>query len=485
MTIKRYDLVIVGAGPCGIAMAQCCSYLKTVGCNIKILVIDREDTIGGCHRVIRKQGLFTEHGPRVYLSSYVNTFDLLKDAGIDFNDVFTYYKHNSFGLIFKILPHTTIYELYKLTELYVYFLFNNDYGINTNYLKYLKDNKFSNKMIDIFDRMFRLLDGASLESYSVNRVMKVINTILIVSIYQPKRPLDVGLFSVWKQKLEQRGVDFLLGSSIEKINHSHNRISSITVDGSTILLDKLVLAVPPASIVSLLQSQDNAVRNCFGNFEELMAWSEKTEYIEYVSITYHFKDAIQIPDVNGATLDTDWGLISINLSDYMKDIEPDYKKLISIAITYTDRKSTYTGKTANECSKEEMYCEVHRQIKASIYPYLPDKYAALINPNNYYKNGRWYCKDKAYFNTIGTKYIKNTSDTITNIYNAGTHNGKETSGYTVMESAVVNGIELSKDIWPLLKEKYKLRHFLNMKDYIHILIVIVLVVIVLYIIYKL
>lgn len=478
---SKYDLVIVGAGPCGLAMAHCCSHL-----NMKILVIDREKTIGGCHRVIRKDGLFTEHGPRVYLSSYVNTFRMIKELGLDFYDVFTAYNHNSYGIVFDILSNISIKELWKLTELYIYFMMDDNYGTDINYLQYLQSNGFSAKMIDIFDRMFRLLDGASLSSYSVNKVMKVINTILIVSIYQPKRPLDEGLFNRWKSYLEARNIDFLLDSNITKINYADDKITSIGVGDTKIHLDKLVLAMPPASIVALLKGNDSLVKNCFGNFNGLQEWSNKTEYIDYVSITYHFKEAIDIPNVNGATLDTDWGIISINLSDYMKEFEPGYKKLLSVAITYTEKKSTHNHKTANECNIEELYEEVYRQIKASLYPNLPEKHTAVINPNNYYKNGKWYCRDKAYFNTIGTKYLKNYSDTISNIYNAGTHNGRDTSQYTIMESAVVNGMGLSSVLYPALKERYKItRPILNLKDYIFILLFVIIMLIILYLIYKL
>lgn len=69
--IMNYDIVIIGAGPTGLAFAQCCKNL-----NLKILIIDREQTIGGCHRVrrefINNEYIFTEHSPRVYFNNFVN-----------------------------------------------------------------------------------------------------------------------------------------------------------------------------------------------------------------------------------------------------------------------------------------------------------------------------------------------------------------------------------------------------------------------------
>ena len=64
-----YDYLIVGAGPCGLALAW---YLSKL--NKKILIVEKENTIGGCHRVRRVNGLFTEHGPRIYLDNYSLNF---------------------------------------------------------------------------------------------------------------------------------------------------------------------------------------------------------------------------------------------------------------------------------------------------------------------------------------------------------------------------------------------------------------------------
>jgi len=79
---KYYDVVIVGGGPSSLALAQCCSSL-----NKKVIIIEKENTIGGCHRVRRVpfeynkkiENLFTEHGPRIYVSGSKVFKSLLKD----------------------------------------------------------------------------------------------------------------------------------------------------------------------------------------------------------------------------------------------------------------------------------------------------------------------------------------------------------------------------------------------------------------------
>ena len=154
MTIdEKYDIVIVGAGPTGLAIAHCCSSIK----GMKILVIDREKTIGGCHRVIRdSNGLFTEHGPRIYLSIYKTLFFLMKDMGLNIDDVFVLYKYTLIELLLQnVFPNITFSEVLILILDFLYYMYDDRYGENVNYEKHLKDKMFSNKMIDILDRTFR------------------------------------------------------------------------------------------------------------------------------------------------------------------------------------------------------------------------------------------------------------------------------------------------------------------------------------------
>ena len=83
-----YDIIIVGAGPSGLAFAQAANYYN----DKKILIIDKKNSIGGCHRVNRVNGLFSEHGPRVYCDNYLTFIDLLSKMGLKFHDLFTEYK---------------------------------------------------------------------------------------------------------------------------------------------------------------------------------------------------------------------------------------------------------------------------------------------------------------------------------------------------------------------------------------------------------
>ncbi len=460
-----YDLIIVGAGPSGLALAHCCSRLY----GKRILVIDKEHTIGGCHRVKRIGYMFTEHGPRIYLSTYVNLFYLLSEMSIDPSNIFTKYHYTMLSIINKIWPVFSSHEIMALLSAYMKYVLNFNYGKDINLKQFCVDNKFSDATIDLLDRLCRFIDGATIDKYSVHKFLVIGD--MPKTIYQPREPLDISLFRKWKSFLQKRNVDFMLGRSVAHLhyNKSRQKIDYIALDNHEhFFANNIVFAVPPTSLIKILEDQEYHVKNSFGDFDALQRWSAKTEYIPYISITYHFKDAINIPRVNGLTIDTDYGIVVINLSDYMQNIEHAYSRVLSVAISITDKPSSFNNKTANQCTVNELFVEVFRQIRTSVYPDIQNYDTAIMNPNNYYDNKqkKWLNTDKAYFNTINTPTIPFHSNFVLNLYNVGTHNGHDYIGYTTMESAVSNGISLACKLYPELSRRYFIRKFWRFRDII-------------------
>lgn len=474
--MRHYDLIIVGAGPAGLALAHASSSLYR-----RILIIDKETEIGGCHRVKRDvNGLFTEHGPRIYLSIYYNFFNLMNEMGLQVEDVFVNYKY-SFDDVAKekLLPHYTFYELFMFALAYLMFVIDDDYGKDISLYEYLRGYGFSLKVIDIFDRMCRFTDGGNVYSYSLNKILKATDSSPMLKIYQPKAPLDVVLFSTWKKFLSNRGVDFMLGFHIVDYDIQNNNVETITLSNSEkIRCGKLVFAVPPVALANIIQ-YENGLRNAFGNYSDFERWVDKTKYIDYISITYHFKDKLGLPIKNGLTFDTDWGIVVINLSDYMEKVEEadtGYSTVLSTAVSICDKNSRTTYKKANECSADELINEVHRQIKESIFTNLPDDYKAIINPNNYYDTykNKWACRDNAYFNTYSEKYIPFYSS-INNVYNVGTHNGKSYFSYTTIESAVSNAMYLAGELYPEVSKNYRIYRGITGKNVLMVAILVLFV----------
>jgi len=477
MATYDYDIVIIGAGPAGLALAHACSHMKK-----KILIVDRENEIGGCHRVKRvKNNMFTEHGPRIYLSSFLNFFNLIYEMGLKVDDVFVKYKYDLFNVITtKVLPSFTMWEIVVFSCSFMLYLLNNNYGNDISLKEYANKYAFSHKAQDILDRMCRFIDGGSIETYSLNKILRTQDAMFMVDVYQPKTPLDTSLFPVWKQYLQGRKVDFALGANVSYIHKSthDNKIQYIVLDNKkTIYLNDLVLAVPPTAMVNILRNSN--CPNCFANIDTLTEWSEKTKYIEYISITYHFREKLQLPTINGLTLDSDWGIGVINLSDYMDGIEEGYNTVLSTAISKCDVVSQNIMKTANECSEEELYAEVFRQVKKSIYPDLQQvEYTAIMNPNIYYdtKKNKWTNVDEAYFNAVRTPNLAFNSKEVHNIYNAGTHNGYAYISYTTIETAVSNALVLSGLMFPELRWKYSLHRSIRSSDVMALILILIVII---------
>jgi hypothetical protein len=320
--------------------------------------------------------------------------------------------------------------------------------------------------------------------------LKATDSSPLLKIYQPKAPLDVVLFSTWKKFLSNRGVDFMLGFRITDYDFQNNNVETITLSNTEkIRCGKLVFAVPPVSLMNIIKYEDG-LRNAFGNFNDFERWVDNTKYIDYISITYHFKGKLGLPIINGLTFDTDWGIVLINLSDYMDsvegvdgatdaadDAEGGYSTVLSTAISICDKNSKATYKKANECSADELIKEVHRQIKESILHDLSSDYKALVNPNNYYDTykNKWACRDNAYFNTYNEKYIPFYSS-INNVYNLGTHNGKSYISYTTIESAVSNAMYLAGELYPEVSSKYTVYRGITLKNVLMFIILILFVV---------
>lgn len=474
---KYYDVVIVGGGPSSLALAQCCSSL-----NKKVIIIEKENSIGGCHRVRRvpfeyqntTENLFTEHGPRIYGSSYKVFISLLKDLGLSFDDFFTPYNF-SIVEIGKVLLDTLHFrELLALSLAFVSLLINPNYGKNMSVKDFCIKNAFKKDSIDILDTICRLSDGARSDNYNLYNLLELFNQQFFYQIYQPKLPNDIGLFTVWKKSLETKGVEFLLNQEVKNIeNDQTNSITSIKLSNNTIIKGSLyVLAIPPKNLISILENSN--IINAFGDFELLNKWALKTQYINYISITFHWDQVLDLKTIYGFPK-SEWGIAIIVLTDYMKFNEKCSKTVISTAIIVTDVKSK-SGKLPDECSKSDLIQEVFLQMKSSYYPELPNPTTSLLSPGVIYDNSlnKWISTDNAFIATTNQPFLEPKSTYYKNLYSLGTHNGKHLYKTTSLESAVTNGVSLSHTLYPILQNHYKISRPVQVTDTIYISVLLII-----------
>jgi len=477
----NYDLVIIGSGPTGLSIAHHCSKLG----NKKILIIEKEKDIGGCHTVYRTNGLFSEHSPRVYLNSYVNFIEILKDMNLQFDDIFVKMNHQSFDITKEsLLKKLNINEWFCVIYELVLFILDSTRNDNITVSTFMKNNQFSEEAYKTIDILCRVSDGMTSESISLNTFFKYMNQVLLYQIYTPKETNDKLLFKLWREYLINNGVEIITEANLNRFYHDdQNEITHCDIKISentnrTIYGKKFILAIPPKNIVSLIEN--TGVINAFGDIDKLKKWSDSTKYIEYITVTFHWNKVIKMSEKYSFP-SSDWSILTETLSDYIDFKDKRSKTVISVAVANLNVKSKYSNKTANEYKNSDLLIkEIYRQIKES-KPELTDDYIAILEPSTIYKDDKWQMKGTAYVSNIFTKPISFHSQIYTNLYNAGTHNGKSYFKPTTLESAVSNGLELSRELFPEIKTKQKRGY--SLRDLIVIILIFVLCLIVSYIMY--
>ncbi len=477
---KTYDYVITGGGPCGLTLAYC---LGTSGKSV--LVIDKNDSIGGCNRVTRVDKLFTEHSPRIYSSNYINTKMLLKHMNINMDDIFTKYKFNISEIGGDSISNLSLREILCLSWEFIKLIIYSNHGVDTSMNELMSSCNFSPNTKSYIDKLCRLTDGAGSDRYTLHQFLQLLNQQLFYTISQPIKPNDVLLFDLWvKQLANTKNVDIILNTQVVELNATSDKITNIIAKDKnntfTINGDKFIFAIPPKQLVQLFSSShDTNIQNAFGNINKLNEFAENNAYNEYISVVFHWNYKLKLKSVWGFP-NSDWNVAFITMSDYMNFENNQSQTVISTAVTNTNAKSKFTGKTANESSKEEIIAEVFRQLKEA-YPDLPKASHSIMYPKVSYDNNHhnWLSSDSAYIATNSTS-IDFNSFQYKNLYNVGTHNGRSLLNFTSFESAVTNALALQHELSPETQKMYPINGPFTLIDMIYLL----LVLLILFMIYK-
>ena len=109
-----YDCIIIGSGPAGLTFATLADK------NEKIMIIEKDKFIGGCHKVNRQryenESYFCEHGPRVYFNNYINFKMILNKIGLKFKNVFAKGNSSTTDLIYEL---SVKYKIFNFREIWI------------------------------------------------------------------------------------------------------------------------------------------------------------------------------------------------------------------------------------------------------------------------------------------------------------------------------------------------------------------------------
>ena len=297
-------------------------------------------------------------------------------------------------------------------------------------LEFFKLHNFSDQTIKTFDRICRLTDGGRIENYTLFELFEVFNQNIFYQTYQPKLPNDKGLLKIWTNKILETGnVEIRYNVAVDRISND----AIVTADGKVYHAKKYIFAIPPKPFISILEKSDNP--NMFGEFNQLKYWANKSAYFDYLPVTFHWKERIDLPHVWGST-DSDWGIIFIVLSDYMYFQES--QTVIIVASTLGDSKSQVTGKTANQSTKEELITETFRQL-SEILSITRQPDVSILSESLRKENDKWVTSDTAF---IYTKLGHAPAYQYDNIYWIGSHTGFSHYNFTSLETAIQNSLTL-------------------------------------------
>ena len=441
-----YDYIIVGGGPTGLSLAQALAMASK-----RILLVEKRDYLGGCHGVTRvHDGMMTEHGPRIYIDNYLMFTQLLNDMGARFDDLFVKYSFSTASMMLEAMRVLTPREM---GTLFWSFMTLNDSYKHITLLEYLSSHDFSNAAIDILDRIGRLTDGGSADTYTMFSFLQILNQNFLYTIYQPRQPNDVGLFRIWETALVDRGVVIQKNAEIERFLTANKRVTGIMLNGRACRCRNLVLACPPQEVQRILTAH-NELGAAFG--PDFDRFQRETEYLPYISVIFHWGVVLQVPKIWGYPR-TAWGVGNIVLSDYMDFNDPRSRTVISTVITMPDAPSERLNASANNISdKRAVMDEVFRQLK-QIYPELPDPDHRFLTQSAYDADRREWMPFNHAFMTTTHGYVPNRSVIYDNLYNCGVQNGNSTYSFTSMESSVANAVHLATELQPELKDSAALK----------------------------
>lgn len=461
---KKYDTIIVGAGPSGLT----CAWLAAKR-GEKVLLLERASHIGGVHRVNREISgvavpgenlnssgenkvvtvLFGEHGPRIYSTSYICFRKLLTEMGSSFDKFFAPYEFGVTTIGAKNASQFKWKEIYSLAKRY--FWKTPDMSV----LEFCRREKFSPESIDYIDRLCRLTDGAGADRYRISQFLNLIDQQSLYTLSQPKIANDRGLFKFWRKKLEEVGVDILLDADVSAVitDSAERKVRGVEVAREEIFrAEKVLLCIPPNSILRLLG--EKKLTKYFGVDKN---WVKQCSYDKYINVTFMWRQDVLkgIPRVWGFPA-SKWGVAYIVLTDTIRG--ENFDTIISAAITKSDQ-------LPKNLSRADLIAGVFDQLKIS-YPHLPNYDAATTDPEKFETLDSEVIGNadgivlagSAYINAAGYSPLPSRGY-VRGLFTVGPQNGNSEYTFTSLESAISNAMHFYGENRPKLWTVKKLLLF--------------------------
>lgn len=183
-------------------------------------------------------------------------------------------------------------------------------------------------------------------------------------------PTNLAWIQPWLEYLVGRGVDYNFGSKVTEIDYRDGRIVSATVEQNgqqkQVTGDWFISALPVERIAPLLTP---AMTEADPALAKLPLLAEDVQWMN--GIQFYLTKDVTLTHGHVIFIDSPWALTAVSQKQFWADInfenwcDGKTKGLLSVDISEWGKPGT-NGKTARDCTREEIAREVWEQLKRSL-----------------------------------------------------------------------------------------------------------------------
>lgn len=172
-------------------------------------------------------------------------------------------------------------------------------------------------------------------------------------------PTSESWIEPWREHLEGMDVEVHVDARAESVGFDGNRVTGVVVDGETVEADYYVLATPVEVTRRLVNDEIRKAAPSLRDIDRL-----KTDWMS--GVQYYLSEDVPLVHGHGIYFDSPWALTSISQRQFWNtdfDRYDDIEGVLSVCISDWDKKGVLYGKTAKDCTCEEIADEVWAQLK--------------------------------------------------------------------------------------------------------------------------
>ncbi|MGW7451263.1 hydroxysqualene dehydroxylase [Streptomyces sp. NPDC054787] len=184
-------------------------------------------------------------------------------------------------------------------------------------------------------------------------------------------PTNEAWIDPWEAHLRSLGVEFRIGWTVREVQYGSGRVSGVAVEGpdgsrQTVVADHYVSALPVEHARRTWSTALRAADPMLGRCDKL-----QTDWM--TGIQFYLTERAPLVHGHLNCIDSPWSLTAIQQAEHWpaRNFPADYGDgtavdCLSVDISEWDKPGILYGKTAKQCTREEVAREVWAQLKASL-----------------------------------------------------------------------------------------------------------------------